>query len=206
MGVKVKEAGVDFKSKEKMVYSTTESIICIIEKNFDEQTKKAILAKLRHSIGKPITEYPDILSLVYSQVPEEILGRGGQLSWEEDAIISALQLYSLHQQGLNDSVHLENNTKNGIGNSLSHLRREDDSKAIDRRFNEMIVSATYEGFKIHLRHLIKILKARDNSIKIDYSLLSKALYNFAAGNSDSVKLKIARDYYREKRKGENENE
>ncbi|MDY6063372.1 MAG: type I-E CRISPR-associated protein Cse2/CasB [Erysipelotrichaceae bacterium] len=196
---------MNFKDREDLVYKTTKRIIKVIE-SMDDPSKKAILAKLRHSIGRSITEYLDILKLVYANFPEEILDISEKLLWEEDAIISALQLFALHKQGKKESVIPEDDEKLSIGASLRYLRNNEDSKAVDKRFNGMIVSATYEEFKNHLRHLIKLLKARVDDVKVDYALLAKNLFTIAVGNFENVKLTWARDFYYIKTKGEANNE
>ncbi len=196
---------MDWKTEEKIVYSTTKAIIYKIKNMYDESSRKAILAGLRNSIGRAITENENILSIFFENIPEEIAGRTGRLSWGEDAVLSVLQLYALYKQGKSDSKEQEESGYS-IGIALSFLRNAEDTKSPDRRFNAMITATTLEEFKNHLRHLIKLLKSRENTVDIDFALLSEDLFKIAKGSKDEVALRWARDYYRISKKGEEKNE
>lgn len=197
---------MDEKREGKRIGQVTGSLIGMIAAMPDESSRKAILAKLRNSINKPVTENIEVLSLVFSRVPEEFLGRSGDLTKEEDAIFTTLQLYALHQQGMDESVMLKEDGYDSIGIALNRLRNADDSKAADRRFNAMITAATFAELKIHLRHLIKLLKAKEKAVKIDYAALSEDLFRAARDGMETVRLKWARDYYRMNKKGEKTDE
>lgn len=196
---------MDWKMEEQIVYSTTKSIIHKINNMYDESSRKAILAGLRNSIGRPLTENENIISIFFENIPEEIVGRTGRLSWGEDAVLSALQLYALYKQGESE-IKVQEESGNSMGTSLSFLRNTEDTKSADRRFNAMITSTTLEEHKNHLRHLIKLLKSREQSVNIDFALLSKDLFKIAKGYKEEVALRWARDYYRISKKGEEKDE
>ena len=197
---------MDRKTEERLIFSTTKSVIFSIRNMTDESSQKATLAKLRNSIGKPLTENIGVIAMVFENAPDEFLGKRGQLSWGEDAILTAIQLFALHQQGKTESVMQEDEKNISIGASLGYLRNSDDSKSVDRRFNAMISSSTLDEIKTHLRHLIKLLKSREPNVKVDYALLGKDLFRIAKGYKEDVALMWARDYYRVNRKGEENNE
>ena len=126
---------------------------------------------------------------------------------EERAILTSLQLYSLHQQGKHDSVYLEKEKKSwtNIGHSLASLRQGENSIAVDRRFNVMITSTTFEELSHYLRQLISQLKSKSDA-KVDYAQLADDLFWFIRGYKERVRLNWARSYYGINVKGENKNE
>ena len=96
--------------------------------------------------------------ILFENLPEEFLSSYQQPSYEELAIYTALQLYALHQQGVSTSVMLDDSKPyENIGFALGKLRKEDNTTSIDRRFNTMITSSTFEELTYHLRHLISLL-------------------------------------------------
>lgn len=83
----------------------------------------------------------------------------------------------------------------------------DDQAAMDRRFSALITSASFEELTHHLRHSIKLLKAKTKAnATVDYGKLAEDLFWFLRGFQDSVKLNWARGYYGTKIKGESDNE
>lgn len=201
------------KSKDS-VYKTTAKIISNLSKTLQTSSGKAALAKLRNSAGKDLSHSTDIWPIVFSSIPPAFLGTKGTLTPEEKAIIVSLQLYALHQQGKPTSVdsHTDSDgqvgkTNDNIGRSLESLRHSDNSVAIDRRFNTMITAATFEELTHHLRHLVKLLRARSD-VKVNYAQLAEDLYWYQRGAKDRTRLKWARSYYRfyKTDKGEPNNE
>lgn len=189
------------------VYSATSQIINNLSHLLDSSSGKALLANLRNSINRPLSETIDIWPILFENLPESFLGNGGRLTKEEEAILTTLQLYAIHQQGNSDSVLGSGGRWDNIGNSLKSLREADNSLAIDRRYNAMITSSTYEELIHHLRQLIRLLKSK-SEVKVNYPKLAEDLYWFLRGYEEKVRLKWARSYYSAKQmnKGENENE
>ena len=192
--------------------------IAALERSRELPYGRAMLAKIRNSIGLPYSRNAEILELIYENFPEEEAFAGADLTSEERAIITALQLYALYNQGGDVGLHDAGNTEDAsvrtcrnMGESLRVLRRLDteDSKAVDRRFNALITSGELEEFSYHLRHLIKLLKSRTSgTASIDFSQLAQDLYWFDRGNEEKIRLSWAREYYRtdfkEKEKKEND--
>lgn len=188
---------------KKTVYSTASKIIYSLSNSLETPNTRATLANLRNSIGKPIFNTMDALSLMYKHLPEEYISKGQKPTYQEKAIMSSLQLYALHQQGKNDSVNETNGFYN-IGYSLGKLRGED-SKAIDRRFNVLMGTEKFEDLIYYLRHLTKL--AKNGNIKINYSKLAEDLFWYQMGKENSVKFQWGREYYKfrgkqEEKKGE----
>ena len=172
----------------------------------EETYDKATLAKIRKTLGKPLSEATEMWPILFKNLPEEFLSSYQQPSYEELAIYTALQLYALHQQGVSTSVMLDDSKPyENIGSALGKLRKEDDTTSIDRRFNTMITSSTFEELTYHLRHLISLLKVESPVIQVNYSGLANDLYWFLNNGQENVRLNWARAYYKQI-KGEKNND
>lgn len=194
------------------IYKNTSSIIYQIASSLDTSSSKAHLAQLRQSINRDIYTAAGVFPLIFSNISDQHLGGGGHLTDGERAIITTLQLYALHQQGKSENMNIVNNTDEGkrarnLGAVLNSLRTDENTRAVDRRFNAMITANNFDELTIHLRHLIKLLKSRSRS-KLNYPQLANDLYFYQKGFEDDLRLKWSRSYYRQqnKQKGENENE
>lgn len=192
--------------QQNEIYNITQKILVKLASTLETSSGKAMLAKLRNSIGKSIIRTIDIWPLLFEYLPESFLGTDGHLSKEEQAIITTLQLYAIHQQGNSKSILANQEDRfNNIGHSLKSLRIGDDSIAVDRRFNAMITSSTFEELSNHLRHMIRLLKSKSN-VQVDYAKLAEDLYQFLRGNREKIRLSWAREYYRYSYKGDDEND
>lgn len=178
------------------IYGVTKKILFKLSNQLETPAGRAWLAKLRHSIGKDLSQSIEIWPIVFENIPEEYLSNGKTVSYEEKAIIYALQMYALHQQGRQGSVLLDDKTYNNIGTALRVLRTIDNKVSIDRRFNTMITSTIFEELIHHLRHLIAILKSKSKDTKIDYAKLAEDLYWYQMGFEEKVRLSWARAYYK----------
>lgn len=185
-------------SKKDSIHRVTSAILNKINTTIETSRTKALLANIRNSINKNISNNIESMSYLFSNLPEEFLGNSIKLCYEEEAIITAIQLYAIHQQGAKYSVlkldYEKDERRQNIGDALSTLRG-DDNESIDKRFNVMITSSSFKELKHHLRQLIKILKAKSDA-KVDYAKLSEDLYWFLLGKKDGVKLSWSRSYYR----------
>lgn len=184
-------------SKRQLVYSTTNKIIFSLEESKELSKTKATLSNLRNSVGRPSAENLEGIKLLYQFIPEEFYTKFSKLTYEENAILTTLQLYAIHQQS---EVYSVNNTEkkdgwDNVGESIAEIRTEDNFLSLDRRFNAMITSQSFEELSNHLRQLIKILKGSKDIVKINYPKLSKDLYDFARGYDERVRLNWSRAYY-----------
>lgn len=179
------------------VYAVTNRILYSISSQKETSGGKAILAKLRNSIGKNPSEMLDVWKIVFQNVPDNFLSDYGLPTREERAILTSLQLYALHQQGKSENVCSFEDIYYDVGKSLNTLKNIDNAEAIDRRFNAMITSATFEELVEHLKHLIKLLKAKTNS-QVNYAKLASDLFWFQIGSKEKVKFSWAQSYYSNK--------
>lgn len=197
------------------IMQITNRIINELTSQQNTSIEKMYFALLRKSIGQPLGRFPDVLQLLLNEMPEEFLGYEDRLSYEEEAILTTLQLFALYQQGTSSTsneTQKENSEStvskyNNIGTSLKALRKdENDRKAADRRFNTLITSTTYEELIYQLRHLLKLLKSREGNTTIDWGILAKDLYYFLLGYKNNLRLSWARSYYRQNISKENNDE
>lgn len=187
---------------EMTVYKVTSKILRKLDNTRDTPGTRAILANIRNSIGKDYSKSIDSLSYVFANLPEEYIGYGRALNAYENSILTAIQMYALHQQAKAESVlkldYQEKERRQNIGEALSSLRSEG-SESMDRRFNAMVTSATFSELQNHLRQLVKLLKAKSNT-RVDYAKLAEDLYWFLRGQKNEVSLQWARAYYQFRKK------
>lgn len=182
------------------IYQVTARILHLIANDLQASSTKAYLANLRQSVNKEVNLATGVFPIIFSNIPSEYLGKSGDLTDSERAIILALQLFALHQQGKDQNVNSKSDSKSekapdNLGASLRTLRSPDDSQAIDRRFNAMITATSFNELANHLRHLIKLLKSKTDT-KVDYARLAQDLFWFQKGYESSIRLKWSRSYYR----------
>jgi CRISPR system Cascade subunit CasB len=193
----------------KEVYKVSNKVLWNLSALIDTPVGKSNLAKLRNSIGKPLSQSIEIWPLIFEFMPEKFLSRTEEASNEEKSIIYSLQMYAFHQQGQSSSVLCTETEKyNNIGKSLKVLRVDENKTSIDRRFNTMITSSNFDELSYNLRQIIGILKSKAPEEKVDYAKLAEDMYRFLRGYDEDVRLDWAREYYRTNynKKGEDENE
>ncbi len=186
------------------VYSITYSILQKLDNSRDTSSTKALLANIRNSIDKGFTANIDALAYIFANLPDEYLGNSRELSIYEESILTALQMYAIHQQANTNSIlkvkYEKNERKQDIGEAFSAIR-VNESESIDKRFNSMITSGNFRELRHHLRQMIKLLKSRSD-VKVDYAKLAEDLYWFMIGRKDEVRLRWARSYYKYRKKEE----
>ena len=188
------------------VYQATARILNLIGNDLQASSAKAHLASLRQSVNKDVHRATGVFPILFSNIPNEYLGKTDKLTDGERSIILALQLFALHQQGREQSVNAkgdaEGKDSSDLGSSLYTLR-DADSQAVDRRFNAMITATSFDELANHLRHLIKLLKSKTDT-KVNYAQLAQDLFWFQKGYESKIRLKWSRSYYRyyNEKKGE----
>lgn len=173
----------------------------------DEATVRGQLANLRRGAGKSPGEDPRVWGILFSELPEEMLGMDGIPSREEWAIHTALTLYAVHQQS-NDPKKQNMNQKGiSLGDAASKLvtadgGNDDARERIARRFHQVVLAQDIRTMVYYLRSFIQLL--RTEGIALDYPRLAKDLYIYQnpAGIS-SVRLQWGQDFYRKNEKNEN---
>lgn len=186
----------DEKMKRPTVYSAAGAMLQSLENTLDSPGGRANFAKLRRAVGRPLSETVDLWPLIYPLMPDEFLSKNGT-SAAERAILTALTLYALHQQGESRSV-LNRERHSNIGDALKALRSED-SAAMDRRFNALITSDSFEELCHHLRQMIGLLRAKTDAT-VNYARLAQDLFYFQVGRRETIRLNWARAYYRQNKK------
>lgn len=199
-----------------IAYNTAKSILIKLDSTRDASSTKALLANMRNSADKDISNNVDALAYVFSNLSYGEDDRGGELSYMEQAIFTAIQMYAIHQQSNvesvlkfgnddeNESEEKKNKYKANIGDALATLR-SDESESIDKRFNAMITATNFNKLSYHLRKMIKILKSKSDA-KVDYAKLAEDLYWFMIGRKEEVRLSWARSYYKYRKNEEMEGE
>lgn len=194
------------------VYNAAAIVLRGIDQIKDKSAKRALLANIRNAISREVGSNLSALSYIFEKLPEEFLGSREKLNDYEKAILTAVQMYALHQQSNENSVlkldYNEGEKRQNLGDVLSTLR-SDDSKSIDSRFNAMITASNFTQLQNHLRQLIKILKSKKSGIKVDYASLAADLYWFLKNQKAELKIKWGRSYYKfrkDNEKGENSND
>ncbi|MCC6095445.1 MAG: type I-E CRISPR-associated protein Cse2/CasB [Eubacterium sp.] len=183
------------KAERESVWRVTNQIIEKIEQGEKYGVQKsAVLARLRNSIGKPLSEAEDVWPILFENLPYQFLSKNGYETSEEKAIYTTLQLYAVCMQGSAGSV-ISNPVYNGsIGMSLRNGRDPEDSKALDRRFGAMITADTFEEMAYHLRQMLKVVKSHTGMI-INFPRLASDLLYFQLGNQRKICFRWAQDYY-----------
>ena len=169
---------------------------------------KALLAGIRDSIGKELTNAPQVWPLLFANLPEEYLGNKDWITAEEKAIYLSLQIYAVMQQGASKPERGEEKPTRNIGESLRVLRGDENkAKAMDERFNTMVTAGSFEELAHYLRQMVKILKANIDSPSVDYPKLANDLFWMQKGKQDNILMDWARAYYQtfQKRTVEKEN-
>ena len=157
----------------------------------EKNNRAAYLAKIRNSIGKNFEEATDVWSIIFPFIPPKFLGNG-PLSCEEKSIFITLQLYANGQQGLN-KVLVSNDKNKNFGSSLQQIK-EQDSVALDRRFNTMLTATTFDEFAYHLRQIFRLAKSKE-SFSVNFIKLSEDLFWYQNGKERNICLSWAKDYY-----------
>ena len=185
-------------NRKSFVYEAMGSILAQLNSPQEQKNLPGNLAVIRNSIGKGYDEATGIWQFLFPVIPSEYLGNG-PLTYEEKALIVSLQLYAMGQQGSN-KVSGEKNSS--FGSSL-RLLRTGKTAAMDRRFNAMLTSTTFDEFTYHLRQLFKLGKSKDN-FSVNFQKLAEDLFWYQNGREKQICLKWARDYYRPEFHNEND--
>ena len=194
--------------ERKTVDAIMRKIIAEIEPIKTLGSGKALLAGIRDSIGKELTNAPQVWPLLFANLPEEYLGNKDRITAEEKAINLSLQIYAVMQQGSSKPEREEEKSTRNIGESLRILRGDESkAKAMDERFNTMVTAGSFEELAHYLRQMVKILKANIDSPSVDYPKLAKDLFWMQKGKQDNILMDWARAYYQtfQKRTVEKEN-
>ena len=186
-------------SKADAVFRQTEHCLACLLAG-DDGVIRGKLANLRLGVGRKPGEDPRTWGILFSDLPEAMLGYGGNPSKEEWAIHIALTLYAVHQQGREPRQDSMNKKGVSLGNAASQLVAadggDDDARErIGRRFHQVVLAPDMTAMAYYLRGFIQLLRA--NGIGLDYARLAKDLYRYQTPDgAASVRLQWGQDFYR----------
>lgn len=187
-------------SKSEQIYAYTERKLEKLWNDFTEKNYgRGIMANLRHGVGKKPGELPELWGIIFSNMPPELMGKR-EISYEEQAIYTALTLYALHQQGKENNMHKKDIS---VGSATSGLvKNEEDTNRILNRLNLVVTAVSADDLAYHLRGIVQLLKSE--SIELDYARLAKELYLFNFPESAvNIKMSWGRDFYSKCYKSDN---
>lgn len=178
------------------------------EKALEQGSSKAHLAQLRRGVGKLPGELPELWGAFLKDMPEELMGKGGEPSYAEQAVYTALTLFALHQQGHSGPMYGDGE-EDRLGRAARRLvHNEEDEEHIRMRLGVAAKSEDMAELSYHLKTIVRLLGNSD--IKLDYVDLAKDLYWFQfEAYADRIRLKWGQDFYRganTNENGEEENE
>ncbi|MBR6407359.1 MAG: type I-E CRISPR-associated protein Cse2/CasB [Clostridia bacterium] len=164
-----------------------------------DSSARASLANLRRGVGRAPGALPELWGEFLSEMPEELFGRGAEISRAEWAVYTALTMFAFHQQGKDrktDSMHKEGISLGAAANRL--IKNEgDDRERIARRFYPAATASDMTELSHHLRGLVSLL--RSEGIQMDYVRLAADLYLFQNPDfADAVRLRWGEDFCRYK--------
>ena len=192
------------------VYMQTEKRLSLILSG-DEGVVRGQLASLRKGAGRKPGDDPKTWGILFSQLPEDMLGRYGFPSKEEWAIHTALTLFAVHQQGNDPKGKNMNQPGISLGLAAAKLvmiecgddlsRIAEARERVGRRFHQIVLASDMDAMSYYLRGFITLL--RSNEIGLDYPMLAKDIYRYQLPGGDaSVRLKWGQDFYRVEKKDE----
>lgn len=163
---------------------TTEAVIkttgSMIKKlSVETAWSKNMLSLLRKSIASG-EEDPEILGWLFTEIPEEISGKNGQMSYAENAIYLALCIYAnTRKESAADKTMVQ--AMKTIGMDRTNLVQVE-------------ISETLEEMRMPLYMLTQHIVSKGGSFS--YSLLAKDLYLFQFDKMQVIR-KWERDFTRE---------
>lgn len=185
----------DTEVKKQTVYSVMGRILNFLNSPHEQRSRPRYLAAIRNSMDKNLEDSADVWPVLFPFVPREFLKDGTlncQLTFQEKALLVALQLYAVGQQGLGKVSDNEENIS--FGCSLRRIK-DGNSASLDRRFNTMLTATTYDEFVYHLRQIFRLAKSKE-SFSVNFSKLADDLFRHQNGANKNVCLRWAKDYYR----------
>jgi len=165
-------------------------------------SNKAVLASLRHATSITSQQAQPVWPVLIANLEEHQLSISGVPTQAEVAVYSAVRLYAIHQQGVNDHCVYASAGDEAKGmqlfSALANQRSHEDTRvALDRRVRMLLATTNVNSIINSLSHMVSILKASDAKLKIDYSLLALDLYGLQLNHehANKVRLRWGEQYY-----------
>ena len=155
------------KDNIKILKNTINKILYQYSETLNTQTTRADLSKIRRA--KTIEDVLAAVPHIFELIPEELMGRGDNLSFYEISVLQTLRVFAIYQEAnYTSTMHKDNVNKENdsdfdnyqfynLGTALRYLRSST-SDSIDKRVNNLLSSRSGEQFYNRLTSLIKILK------------------------------------------------
>lgn len=158
------------------------------------------LAQLRRAAGKAPGEVPDTWAIEFEGLPDELAGKGSELSPGEWAVHVAFTLYACHQQSQSKPMHMAG-PENDFGRAVRKLVLAQhggdtlEQSQMPRRFAAMVTAQSVQELAHYARQLVGQL--RSSEIPIDYARFAGQVYRFQFERTRAdVCLEWARGYTR----------
>lgn len=166
------------------------------------------------------------MSTMPTEISNKMLSKNGQPTKAERSIYAAIRLYAIHQQGITEQVYgridwkkadrdKQNQDESKLDKvavsqpkklltgqtffqALAQLRLNPQSKeALDRRVQTLLASTNIEAILDALGHLVSMLKARSENVRVDYGQLARDFYQIQLGYvaANRVRLRWGQQYF-----------
>lgn len=170
--------------------------------NYSAQASaRGALANLRKTGSTKLDNNPmalaSVLSVLYSPLSEEEIGKNDWLTPSEKAVYYCLVAFAQHMQGATTKAH-----EQGVGfaRACGRLYATSASNSIKPRFDAMLLSRDENSMAVHLRSLISLL--RNTGLPFDYARFAQDLRVLVRSTKntederarDRVQLRWSRDF------------
>ena len=183
----------EFSTDNKLIKSFIRKKTNILS-NRELPYSRAMLAKLRNSIGKNPGSCPEVWGILFEDLDERLQSVGSELSYAEEAVYTALTLYAVHQQGNTEPM---NNGSESFGTAVKRMIEPDggNEKSVKKRFDAIVTANDFIELSYHARGLIRQMGTR--GIPMDYGRFAADLYLIHFPDSkNGIMLQWGRDYYK----------
>lgn len=162
----------------------------------DDSRATAVLAQLRHNLGKPVGIDPAILTWTLADLPQRFdpRQRDDVPTPMEYAAHTTMTLYALHQQSNHESSAHRLDTSLGRACAYLHAKTTN-TKGVERRFAAIQTSTDWEETVRHARGLIQLFKREKQPF--DYAAFAEDLIALRdPDRANGVRLRWGRDFAR----------
>lgn len=171
----------------------------------DAKPDKGALAALRTS--KSITDpgatvvWPYILA----NLDEQDLSRTGTPTREEIAVYTAIRLYAIYQQGVEQLLYTPYYKRNDGDKTLTLFQAMagiqnagDDATALRRQITQVLATTNFETTINSLTRLVGVLKGKKTGAVVDFAQLAEDIFWYQTGykSANKVRLQWGQDFYR----------
>ena len=188
----------DGRSGRQKLMTYMEEKLQILLTGADPAGQAAVLAQLRHGLGKKVGEDIDATAVLIRDAEDGLFGENGYPKYAGTAAYQALTLFALHQQGHDAETAPMHKPGKRLGLSVLDLAgTSPDASAERERLRERLYlvssAVSAEDAAVRLRAVITML--RDKGIPVDYVSLACDLYDFEVGEKTRATLRWANDLY-----------